>query len=534
MRLFVLLVVLCLAVLMPSARAYTLSPVESLDTMATKADVVCKAKVVSIPSDAPYRPATLELITVFKGDVTTSRVRFWHLTNPKIFGPNAPPQYYDLEVGRTYLFFAKNSGPAGDLEQIREHPTEKMDNGVMLASDELPLKGLSIKQAHWRELARLMTNSTPEDAFYAIGQLYWMTTRCDHTNGLHHPADRLNSRATFEWKFVSPLLQRLVEHRDDQVAIAAIHAFTLSSGCASSTNTPADFLVRQANLPGSALRRSAALRALSAWPASAFATNLPSWLADSSDAVRAKATLLLSATPRAKAISMLGQQARDPAPEVRAAAAGAIGAGSFNELIPLLATLLEDSTGRTNKQVLQPTDRTSFLNRSGLVRSAAAYALLHFPPGQVDSLLRAHLNDDYFKPAFLARLAATNAEPWLNDLADVMERQLQVTNWGQESRSGYPIVSHPYRECFMRLVEALEKQSTTDLVAGKFDRHLDALERVSGSQELEDIYRFYVLKGLHERAKRYKETVLKQRSGMEYYFQRAERDAAQGKKLHFP
>lgn len=544
------------------AQAYLVGPPESLEEMTKKADLVCKAKVIATTGSGRACVSDLKLVTVFKGEPGTNQIRFLH--NGLGSGNGMfTPQYYDLQLGRTYLLFALKDKSGSSYQQIRGHHTFKMDNGAMRTLDDRPFEGVPIKEAHWLELNLLLTNSTPQDALYAIEQLNSMTVRCDYTNGLHHPADWLKSRVDFEWTQVAPVLLQQVRHPNDAIAIAAINAFGYGC-CPNATNGPAPVLVDQAKAPHSVGRRTAAMRALMGRPSAPFAASLPVWCADSSDEVRTTATFLAPSLPASEALPLLRQQAQDTAPNVRAAvahvagngkipelipllakdnspivratAAGAIGAGKFAEFVPLLATLLADPTGVTNKQVLQPTEYTSLMDQSGPVRSAAAYALLHFPPGQVDSLLRAHLNDDYFKPAFLARLAATNAEPWLDDLADVMERYLQVANWGQESRSGYPNPSHPYRECFMRLGEGLEKQSTDSLLAGKFDRHLNAWEavRISGSQEPEDIYRLYVLKGLRDRARLYKEKVLKQRSGMESCFQRAERDAAQWKKLYYP
>lgn len=549
------------------AQAYTVGSSESLDAMSKKADLVCKAKVIAITHSGRNCEARLQLITVFKGEPGTNQIRFLHNGTNWARGLSFityTPQFYDLSLGQSYLIFAINGTNGGDYRQIRESHTSKMDNGVLRTLDDRRCVNVSFKEAHWLELNLLLTNSTPSDALYAIGQLNSMTGFCEHnyTNcPSHQAAYRWQKPPAHDWSWgrVAPVLVPQVRHTNNAIAIAAMK-LCRRGGCLGTTNDFAPLLVEQAGATRSVARRTTAMSMLRGRPATAFATLLPAWLTDASEEVRTAATFLLSSLPASEAMPLVRQQAQDAAanvrdaaaqvavatkmpellpvlakdssPGVRAMAAGSIATGKFKELIPELLALMNDPTGVTNKLGLNPNDSGLLMNYAGPVRTAAAYALLGFPVEQVEAALKANLNDDYFKPAFLARLSATNPVAWMAELGDVVERRLQPCNWGQGGRSDPVFYSNPYWECFANLCVALDAQPTAELLAGKFDRHFKALEGggITGSNTAEQIYGLYLRKGLRDRAAKYKDAFLKQHgSSYAMYFQRVEDNVSQRK-----
>lgn len=544
------------------AQAYTVGSSESLAAMSSKADLVCKAKVIAITHSGRNCEARLQLITVFKGEPGTNQIRFLHNGTNWARGLTFityTPQYYDLQLRQSYLIFALKGTTGGDYRQIRESHTSKMDNGVLSTLDDRPLKDVSIQEAHWLELNLLLTNSTPSDALYAIEQLNSMTGFCErnYTNcPSHQAAYRWHKPPAHDWSWgsVAPVLIPQFRHTNDAIAIAAMK-LCKRGGCLNTTNDFAPLLVEQAGATRSVARRTTAMSMLRGRPATAFATLLPAWLTDASEEVRTAATFLLSSLPASEAMPLVRQQvqdaaanvrdaaaqvaigtkmpevlpvlAKDSSPTVRAAAAGSIATGKFKELIPELLALMNDPTGVTNKLGLNPNDAGSLMNYAGPVRTAAAYALLSFPVEQVEAALKANLNDDYFKPAFLARLSATNPVAWMTELGDVVERRLQPCNWGQGGRSDPVFYSNPYWVCFSHLWIALSAQPNADILAGKFDRYFQALENggMSVAGELERIYAFYLGKGMLERAAKYKDTSLKKYGPrFEQGFQRVERN----------
>lgn len=552
----------------PVAQAYSTGPTKSLDELSRDADLVCKAKVIATAGSGRNCEARLQLITIFKGGPGTNQIKF-------VFsGANGgewdqTPKHVDLQLGRSYLLFARTNKAGGGYRQILEFHTFKDDNGAMHTLDDRRCMNVSFKEAHWLELNLLLTNSTPSDALYAIGQLNSMTGFCEHnyTNcPSHQAAYRWRKPPDHDWSWgrVAPVLVPQVRHTNDAIAIAAMK-LCRRGGCLNTTNDFAPLLVEQAGASRSVARRTTAMSVLRGRPSTAFATLLPAWLTDASEEVRTAATFLLSSLPTSEAMPLVRQQvqdaaanvrdaaaqvaigtkmpevlpvlAKDSSPTVRAAAAGSIATGKFKELIPELLALMNDPTGVTNKLGLHPNDSGMLMNHSGPVRTAAAYALLGFPVEQVEAELKANLNDDYFKPAFLARLSATNPVAWMTELGDVVERRLQPVNWGQGGRSDPVFYSNPYWNCVTHLWTALNAQPNADILAGKFDRYFQALENggMSVAGELERIYGFYLGKGMLERAAKFKEASLKRHgSSFEQGFQRVERNVSPPKSPAVP
>lgn len=538
-----------------AAQAHSISPTKSLDELNQDADLVCKAKVIATAGSGRHCEARLQLITIFKGGPGTNQIRFTY-SGERADEAVQTPKHADLHPGQSYLLFARTNKAGGGYRQILEFHTFKDDNGAMRTLDDRPCRNVSFKEAHWLEVSLLLTNSTPADALYAIGQLNSMIWGCEHThtNRLPYPGARRGPKSDFDWCRVAPTLVPQVRHTNDEIAMAAMKLFWRGA-CAAATNDYASDLAEQARTSRTIARRTTAMKVLVSKPPTAFANDLPGWLAEPAEEVRTAATFLLPSIPVGDATPLLRQQtqdpaanvreaaaqvvariklpelipvlAKDPSPNVRAMAAGTIATGKFKELIPVLATLMNDPTGVTNKLGSHPNDAGSLINQSGPVRTAAAYALLGFPVDQVEAELKANLNDDYFKVAFLARLSATNPVAWMTELLDVVERKLQPCNWGQGGRSDPVFYSNPHGVCVTHLWTALNVQPNADILAGKFDRYFQAFENggISVAGELERIYGFYLGKGMLERAAKFKETSLKKYGpSFEQGFQRVERN----------
>lgn len=153
-------------------RAYFVGPPDGLDKMASNADLVCKARVVSfaVVTNAAFQPlpgfetraSRLEIISVLKGNPPTNSLVFQHYaSNPKGMGFMYSPQHYDLETGQCYLIFAVKTDHENEFRQIRFSHTGKEDEGVMRTLDARPLDGLSVKEAHWQESALPLHSANP-------------------------------------------------------------------------------------------------------------------------------------------------------------------------------------------------------------------------------------------------------------------------------------------------------------------------------------------------------------------------------------
>lgn len=267
-RMRTLLITILVVLFSPAqARAWLVGPPQTLEEMTLLADLVCKAKVVAMPGNAPYLAATLEVITTFKGKPSGRTIRFWHYQKPESIGPSSPPQYYQLSPGVTYLFFAKQqAGRTNEFEAIRRWPTMIADNGVIQAADEQPVPSLSIRDAHWRELSLLITNSTPQNALYAMRVMGTMTVRCRCKDGPHFLSEMHISKGDFDWMQVAPLFKSQAGHADERVALAAIQSFVANRTCNALADIPPDFLLQQARQTDSPRRREAAVSALKNWP----------------------------------------------------------------------------------------------------------------------------------------------------------------------------------------------------------------------------------------------------------------------------
>jgi hypothetical protein len=497
-----------------SASGYAVGPAVPLEEMVKKSDLACKvtAGAGTPVTDAWFEKLTgyevreteLRIVSCVKGAPSAKVVRFRHYAPaPPKNGMVMPyaPQSYQLAAGRSYLVFASKAG--GDVyRQLWKSHTVKPDQGALLAADDKPHRGATITEAVWAELRGLLASARADDVVYAIRQL-------DDLSGGH-----VTGLADLERRAVLGELRPLVGAKAAPIATAAIAVFGFDSpyfddqqaafwlagaGKGSlpglSPRTPsaspaaavaAAELLAVADGPAAPELRASAIRALGR---AAPAGKLAAWSKDKEPLVRRAAVLVSAAHADRKTIAA---GAADAAPEVRASAALAIGFTQEPALIPTLDALLKDAAPQ--------------------VRSAAAMSLLSFAVDQSGAVMKAHLGSD-FRALFVNALARKDPQPYLSELAEVIEKRLQPSSWW----GGFV----PAGDSWSILFGYVKGRPAAELAAGKLDRSLDALERMAwfGSSEPRDLYALYVRRGLASRAKQFRAAAKKTISfDMEYYF----------------
>ncbi len=154
-------------------------------------------------------------------------------------------------------------------------------------------------------------------------------------------------------------------------------------------------------------------------------------------------------------------------------------------------------------------------DREFKVRQAAAMSLLSFSPKRepMAAIFRANLGNEEFQPLFLVALARETPAEYLEGLAKAVEENQEPREfWGGQV---------PAFTAWEVLFKYLQRQSADDIRAGRFDRYLDAIEKVGSysSSEPRDIYAFYLQRGLVERAKKFRAAAAKAASyDLNYYF----------------
>jgi len=515
--------VVVFATLIPlTLRAYLVGPPDGLDKMATNADLICKARVVSfaVVTNAAFPPlegfetraSRLEIISVLKGNPPANVVVFQHYaSNPKGMMFMYAPQHYDLVAGQCYLIFAMKTDHENEYRQIRLSHTGKEDEGVMRTLDARPLDRGSIQEAHWQELALLLHSTNTTNQLYAIHQLDAMSQGGSREWG--HTKD-------FKREAVLGALSPIVTNANDEIAIAALNCFQPGQNCSAQIAPFTDTLVQIASKGCTIPRRTAAIAALAGTGFPVVSNSLPQWLGDASEEVRLQAVLLLPDFPGEFSERLLRERAADPSPKVRAGVADAIGNGKIASLLPTLKQLLTDPVGL--KQPLPPLT-TEELQGGGRiwggnnsdVHTAAGYALLKFDVGQVSDILKANLNDEGFRPNYLCKLAETDTRLWLTNLVEVLEArrirvEKEVEASGVEPKANYlkarMALSGTYFNCWNTIYKYLHELPAADFAEGQMNRCLDALENAgdTGSRESTMLYELYRLKGLNQRAAKFR------------------------------
>lgn len=518
-------------------------PLQGLDKMADEADLVFKGHVISTHAETnaafPYwgkaHMTTMDVISVLKGNASTNKVVFLHNTHgPDAWGGGTPPPHYVLEPGRCYLIFAEKTENPAVFRQLSEGITWE-DDGATLVTDTRPLTNLTIKEAHWLELNRLLTDGIPSDEIHAIWKLNRMSERCGA--GWGHTHD-------FAREAVLQSLQQLAANTNDEVAVEAINCFQVGgvidtkvawsdhgmatlpiypveSNCISQVRPFADSLIQVANTSKSVSPRVAALVSLFGTGFPAVSNSLPRWLRDPAEDVRVEAVRLLRDFPEGFAEQALRERAEDKSAKVRSVVAIVIGDGRYDRLLPTLAKLFNESD-ETNSKIKLEDLKAGLPGEStiGDVHTSAGMSLVKFAPDQISNILKTHLDDPGFHINFVAKLAENDAEPWLPELVSILEtREKYVTDIAGLS-GGDPrkysdlyadlVLVGTYGKCWEDVRQFLLKQSSEDLAGGKYDRYMDLLEKLvwhdigcagCSRDEPQNLYAFYRSKGLEKRAK---------------------------------
>jgi hypothetical protein len=516
-------------VLTPFAlRAYLVGPPEGLDKMASNADIICKAQVVSfaVVTNAAFPPfpgfetrtSRLRVISVLKGNPPSDYLWFQHYTaNLEERMSMYSPQHYELETGACYLIFAVKTDRENEYRQIRMSHTAKEDEGAMRTLDDRPLhspttlRSPTIKHAHWQELELLLHSPNSSNQLYAIHQL-----------------DALSQCGSFAWghtkdfqrEAVLNALSPAVTNNNAQVAIAALNCFQVGPNESAQITPFADTLVHIADNGSTVPRRTAAIAAFAGTAFPVVSNSLPQWLHDPSDEVRFQAVMLLPSFDGEFSERALRERASDSSPKVRAGVADAIGNGKIESLLPTLQQLLSDTVGLTNPVPPLTTEDLRAGGRVGGgnnhdVHTAAGYALLKFDVSQVGDLLKANLNDEGFRPNYVCKLAELETGPWLTNLGEVLESrrcrvEQEVETSGIEPRAFYlqsrMTLSGTYGKCWDLINNYLRDQPAAEYADGKMNRYLDALENAgdTGPREPIMLYELYRMKGLNQRAAKFR------------------------------
>ena len=503
----------------------------NVEILTAEADIVFKGTVVSseLVQDVWFKPlpdfgvheTTFAVISVIKGDAPGATLRFRHYDeDPESRGHFFLPQYYHFQSNRTYVVFAKGTEAVAGYRQLRADHTGKADQGVLLCLDNKPVLAKTVREALWDELMHMLKDTDVSNVTYAISQLDQMSDGPGRFDGTQD-FDRTN---------VLTLVRDKMTDSDSRIAQAAITVvgsrnpymsnertvFWLATvGSAKMTgfaemdpkmrNTGGERYWKElasiADSDSQAETRAMAVRALGLVREPALREAIDGWLVDKAPAVRAAATVLITDFPGTNANQKITVMANDPESKVRECAARAIGYSQQKEMVVVLGRLLADQ------------DRE--------VRRVASICLLSFSPKieAVAGVLHANLSNKEFEPLFLNALARENSEPYLDALARVVQEMNDPVNWRGRRLSALTT--------WKILFTYLQRQSTEVLNSGSVDRYLDAIEKYgsSSSSEPRDVYAFYILRGMNERAKRFRERANRVATyDLDYYFKQVDRN----------
>jgi hypothetical protein len=520
----VLLVAIVACAALP-VHADILSPALGLEELAQKVDLVCKATVVAdrvvtdewFPPIGGYeaRETELRIVSVIQGTASSHVIRFRHYTSVPTPQVNVR-QSHELVHRRTYLVFARQA-PDGTYRQLSKGQTTAGSQGVLLAANAEKHSGATIRETVWSELLALLDSSDESGAIEAIQQLDTLSG-----GGAHRSWPKLKE---LERSHVLAALRPLLANPKVAVATAAVTVFGAESPYFDNSSAPhwlagmgkgtipgsypreptsraaADFAVKELldlavagttpQLRALAIRTLAPSREISA-------AMISGWLRDPNVDVRASAVLASADRADREAIA---SGSRDRSPEVRHAAALAVGFAQDPRLVPLLGTLLGDQQAK--------------------VRAAAALSLLSFAPSDVEPVLKANLAHE-FRPLFINALARADAQPYLPLLAENIGQGLSPNmpaNWWGGSI--------PAGDSWAILYAFVKSRPTSDLASGALDRSLDALEGMQwySSAEPRALYALYLNRDMHARAQRFREATRKSLPyNIDEFFDMADKD----------
>lgn len=531
------IVVSALVALSPgTSQAYPVGPALEFGKIVEEADVIVKAIAVSSNpiEDEWFKNyqgyvtfgTEMAVVSVIKGGPLAGKIVFHHYGyDPDYKGGYAfAPQLYDFKPGRPYIVFAKKTDRQGVLRQLWNNHNNKADQGAFLAADKKAVDtNQPVKQIVWNELNKLLKSAASDDVVYAIRQL-------DEMSNLHS----WHNLQDFDREKVLEVIAPLLASADEKIATRAIQAVAQASPYRSDNETVFWLASvgkgtfhgigkRDASVKNTEGRRywkelaavadgdaplsvrALAIRALGRTGESGVFEAACRWTGDPDPLIRKSAAILLADFPGPKTLQILEGLSRDKAFGVRVGVARAIGFGQFAELLPVLEGLLKDDVAD--------------------VRTAAALSLKSFGPVEAGEILKANRNHPDFRSVYVNTLAEKNPKPYLEDLAEIIEKRLEPPNfWGGRI---------PYVLSWDILFKYLGGQNADTVRSGKFDKYLDALEgaKFHGSSEPRDLYKFYVTRGMAERARKFRakcnETVS---FNMEIYFERVDKEYGRGSK----
>ncbi len=487
-----------------------------LNELARSADLVAKATVIAdrpvtdhsfepLPG-SDVRETELRIVSILKGPASNV-IQFRHYA-PSL-GTSAvwcPPPSYTFVVGHTYIMLATRV--AGDTYRQLSQSRTTLDRSVLPAADANPLRmSTTITEAIWGELVAQLNSPDKAVVLKAIRLLDEMSDG---------PPMGVKD---FDRPRVLAAIQPLIGAKNVAVATAAITVFAMDSPYTDDWSAPqwlagidkgtipglaprrppvspladgaAKELLRVASSETSPELRALAIRALARSHAIPPAT-IAAWFREPSIVVR-RATVLASAAMPDRAT--IKAASTDSSPEVRQAAALAVGFAQDPHLVPLLGKMLRDSAAN--------------------VRAAAALSLVSFAPGQAAPVMKANLASE-FGPLFINALARGNPQPYLPMLAQVIEQRSQPADWW----GGYT----PAVDSWDILFDYVKARPTAELASGKLDRWLDALEQ-SPPQPTE-LYALYLNRGLTLRAKQFRNAIRKSPGYIDSVFDTIEQNPA--------
>ncbi len=516
---------------------------QGLERMAAQADIVFKGRVMStigltnktFPICFEPHATKLKIISVLKGTLGKDSITFIHNTEgPHGWGGGTPPPHYLLKPGRSYLIFAEKTDQPNVFRQLSGMPGRE-DEGAILAADDRPLTNVTIFEAHWLELSRLLTSNVPDDALHAIIKLNFMSKRCGYNSS--HTDD-------FSRENVLDVKRPVMTNADEKVAVEAINCFQIGGGliehtldyisgtgiigagmhaktdsnCVSQLRPYSDLLISVASGASTVPRRVAAVAALSGIGSSSVSNALPRWLSDSSEDMRVEAVRLLLDFPGQFAEETLNKLASDKSASVRSVVADIIGTGQFVRDLPVLEKLFSDPIGLTalvpplKMDQLQAGERW---NNTGDVHTSAGMALIQFKTGQVEKILRKNLSDAGFHVSFIAKLAEDDAKPWLDQLQQILEVRFKHVQDAirdepldyKRSRVDDELLTGAYGKCWEAIRHYLMTIPAKDFSSDEMNRYMDLLEKMiqkdgSWRNEPAALYELYRSKGLAERTKK--------------------------------
>jgi HEAT repeat protein len=444
------------------ASAYIVGPAVPLEELGRTADLVCKATVIGDhrATDGWFEPipgfevreTELRVVSIVKG-VASNVIRFRHYAPSSGGGAWYAPESYTFVTGRTYLVLA--ALVAGDTyRQLAKSPT-RMDRSVLPAADAKPHHGTTLTEAAWAELLALLKSPVEDDVVGAIRQLDVMSGG---------PAWEKFGPRDFERSQALTAIRPLLGTKSLAMATAAITVFGRDSPYFDDQD--AQFWlagIGNGHIPGIGARqkpaspmadvgakellqvatdgvtpelRALAIRALGRASHAIPAAMVAVWFRDPSILVRRAAVLASADLPDREPIVTASM---DGSADMRCTAALAVGFAQDPRLVPLLDKLLRDPAAD--------------------VRAAAALSLVSFPPDKAAPVMKANLASD-FRPVFVNALARSNPQPYLTMLAEIIEQQLQPAGDSWEILFGF-VKSRPAAELAAgkldRSLDALER-----------------------------------------------------------------------------